>query len=266
MTTAATDDYDEELAEALEQIALPKDVYDFDEELAQAGRFTGRFGPLYDLPNGPYMARIWTGDGDAAWCLLAHWTNESGRNPAYSNSEYADHQKVCEACAYLEDACDIWEELEETPCGKCGGGPGNHDVLPAQSGIPEAVCHEPWERQEPLAAPAGDVGPDNQVGAAYNARWVAPLVDGTFAVITRTYYLVNAGGTIIAERDDEYLYCTDPADPGSTEIGSDGAVSQIEDYDPSTETPQSLAEESFHPEPGEWDDFAPNGAPAVKLR
>lgn len=84
-----------------------------------------------------------------------------------------------------------------------------------------------YTEQGEFSANGGDVGGDNQVTDAANRRFVAKLPEGNFAVID-----VYAFGTseemeegAYAQRDVTemtfYTVCTDPTDPGSTEVYSD---------------------------------------------
>jgi hypothetical protein len=84
-----------------------------------------------------------------------------------------------------------------------------------------------WQRCEPAVSLGGDCGGDVQVSDAFDARWQRQLPDGTTALITRSYYVVadQDGGPTVGgphvECQTEYLVCTDPADPGMTEVWAD---------------------------------------------
>ncbi len=113
-----------------------------------------------------------------------------------------------------------------------------------------------WVRQQPYADKAGPVGGDIQVGEAFNARWIRALPDGTFAVVTRTYYPAVDGGHRFLECDTEYAVCTDPADPGSTEQWSEGRPSPCEG-DPTDEGALNAALAASEPTDIEWNVHAP---------
>jgi hypothetical protein len=78
---------------------------------------------------------------------------------------------------------------------------------------------------EPLGPQvAGDTGGDYQVSEAYDRRWTAKLADGSHAVVDVAFYLDSMGdGDKLPKlvRQTEYIQCTDPADPGGTEMWSD---------------------------------------------
>lgn len=95
-----------------------------------------------------------------------------------------------------------------------------------------------WNRVGDGVLKAGDVGGDGQVGEAFEARWWHPLADGTFAVISRYYYVAERGGQLVLEGYTEYLVCASLDDPGSTERWSgqsaygvcDGEATDAEAY------------------------------------
>lgn len=102
-----------------------------------------------------------------------------------------------------------------------------------------------WARQEPLVFSGGDCGGDIQTGESFTARWVADLGDGTFGLVTRSFYTAHAqqdegdavglNGTYepYLECQTEYLICTDPSDPGGTaewsEYGYHDAGGEVSD-------------------------------------
>ncbi len=115
-----------------------------------------------------------------------------------------------------------------------------------------------FTRREPLVSPAGDQA-ENQVGDAFDARWAAPLSDGTWAVVTQAFYRVDFQGRRFVESQVEYLWCRDSADPGSSEINAN--TEYIDHTDDVSDDPRVLAEQVVHTTAEEWARFCPSGAP-----
>ena len=115
-----------------------------------------------------------------------------------------------------------------------------------------------WERRYPLVAAAGHVGGDQQAGEAYDARWVRQLDGGLWSVVTRFYYVAGTGdGTVMIEQT-EYLVCTDPGDPGSTEKASSDAYAIVTSQPPLDEAAvQDAAREAYGPSNAEWNNVMP---------
>ncbi len=125
-----------------------------------------------------------------------------------------------------------------------------------------------WQRVQPDVCNAGDVGGDVQVGEAYNVRWQRMLPDGNTAMITESTYralndLNNPDGPTHMERQTEYLVCSDPADPGSTELWSDARYATIHPSanDPVTD-PEAVARRAAEVPPNDhvWNTHAPGWA------
>ena len=79
-----------------------------------------------------------------------------------------------------------------------------------------------WQRSEPHVTAVLDFPYAGrwQIGDAYDTRWVRQLADGRWAVVTRTAFRqVNDDSEALTMRS-VYVVCTDPGDPGSTEIAS----------------------------------------------
>ncbi len=109
-----------------------------------------------------------------------------------------------------------------------------------------------WSRVQPAVCAAGDVGGDAQVGEAWSARWVRALSDGTFGVVDRAFYVAEVdGGFPYVERRTEYLICTDPTDPGSSERWSD-AVYDTVDGEASDDLAYWAARHAEGPSVSEW--------------
>jgi hypothetical protein len=70
--------------------------------------------------------------------------------------------------------------------------------------------------------PGGDVGGDAQLDESFSVRFHHRHRPG--ALVTFHYYAaldLDDLTTVYVERQTEYLVCTDPSDPGSTEVRSD---------------------------------------------
>lgn len=115
-----------------------------------------------------------------------------------------------------------------------------------------------WERREPLIAAAGDVGGDRQVSEAYDARWVRRLPVGCWLVASRAYYVAESDdGKAMVERT-EYVVCSDPGDPGSTEIASSETHATVTSAPPLDEAAvQDAAREAWAPTNAEWNNQMP---------
>jgi hypothetical protein len=123
-----------------------------------------------------------------------------------------------------------------------------------------------WQRQLPLVGAGGDCGGDVQVSDAWDARWCKPLTDGTTALVTRSFYIIDESmegvGPFRLERRTEYLICADPADPGGTEEWSD-YIDEIvaEDVDPCDRGGvAAAAADAAEPTDDEWYRHAPQRA------
>jgi hypothetical protein len=69
--------------------------------------------------------------------------------------------------------------------------------------------------------PGGDVGGDSQVSESFSVRFHHR--DRPGALVTYCYYAAadpDDSAAITVERDAEFMVCTDPADPGGTEVWS----------------------------------------------
>lgn len=263
-------EFDAAVRAAIDELRQPNP--DEEDRLTDAGVFVARFGPLGELFEEPGLSQLQFDahqEDHTAWNLIGHWSVE--RNDGGTIPEGFDaHQDDCHVCDYLEGVLGIVDIFQHEMCETCGLDLEFHDVAPDHNGDPVAHCRSVWERREPLAAPAGDAA-EYQIGDAFGARWTAPLTDGTFALVSRTYYLgqyeegqvhiqgVNPG-EVFVERQDEYLVCTDLDDPGGTEINAEYRYEIVESDDPADEDPEALALESFEPEPGEWEQHAPEWA------
>ena len=98
-----------------------------------------------------------------------------------------------------------------------------------------------WAADETGVQPGGDVGGDSQVGDSYSVRSLRS--DRPGAMIIRTAYPVAADGTpgvFFVQIQTEWMVCSDPRDPGGTEIWSD----VVRENDPETFGSAAEAEEA----------------------
>ncbi len=114
-----------------------------------------------------------------------------------------------------------------------------------------------WERRYPLITAAGHVGGDHQVSEAYDARWVRQLPDGRWSVVTRTFYIAASDGATVMLEQTEYVVCTDPGDPGSTEVVSGAAYALVPSRPLDEAGVQDAAREAAAPTADEWNNAMP---------
>jgi hypothetical protein len=255
--------------QAYADLAEPRD-YHFNTELISAGDFAAEYGILIDWFDGDELATIraaaWPSQHSAA-AMLAHWSVEGdglgedndGDDPG--RAVFLEHAKTCNVCAYLESVYNLAAELDgdANGCGRCGRGAGGHEFGPCfwqdepYWGQALNSCLEPWQRAEPAALECRDLY-SFQVGEGYSAIWYAPLTDGTYAVVARTWYVVEDGDDDqVLLREDSYLICTDPAKPWDSktvEVSFDEELD--DDYDPGMYDLPAMAERCGGPEGGEW--------------
>jgi hypothetical protein len=89
----------------------------------------------------------------------------------------------------------------------------------------------PWVRDQRGGGvlPGGDVGGDAQLAESFSVRFHHR--DRTGAMVTYRYYAaldLDDLATDSVERQTEYLVCTDPADPGGTEVWSDSRYKTVQ--------------------------------------
>lgn len=86
-----------------------------------------------------------------------------------------------------------------------------------------------WQQDGSGVVDGGDIGGDIQAGNSYSIRYVRQDLPGS--LITVTFYPVQYDGSEPGEwsiqRQTEWLVCEDPADPGGTEIWSDGDYQDV---------------------------------------
>lgn len=109
-----------------------------------------------------------------------------------------------------------------------------------------------WVRVEPAVAAAGHVGGDTQVGEAWSARWIRELPDGTWGVVDRIFYVACVDEPhMYLQCQSVYLICTNPGDPGSSEIWSDARY-DTEPGDPTDYNARLSAQHAAGPSNSEW--------------
>lgn len=115
-----------------------------------------------------------------------------------------------------------------------------------------------WQRAEPLVGPGGDCGGDIQAGDAYNARWLQPRADGGTAMVTRSYYVADNDEATYLECQTEYLVCSDPDDPGGTEVWADYRYRELQDgpAQPNDDDAWLAALGAVEPTTDEWSTLA----------
>lgn len=94
-----------------------------------------------------------------------------------------------------------------------------------------------WENDGDGVQLGGDVGGDIQAGDSFSIRYRRSDLPGS--MVTITAYPVgyeNCPDEFVVQTQTEYLVCTDPSDPGGTEVWSDVNYSDgYEVYDTSAE-------------------------------
>ncbi len=264
MSTNTAPEVDAEaLKAAIDALAHPDNPDDYDTNLVLAGVFVARFGALGDVYEEPHLSRLqFAGHGATGLSLLGHWSVERADPTDEPPPDFERHQAKCETCNYLEKALGIRTTFDYERCHECGMGVLAHTVTRDPIGNPFAACPV-WERREPPVMQSGDIGGDVQVSDSFDARWFIRLMDGTWALVTSTYYRAKADGRTYMERQDEYLVCGDLNDPGGTEIASEviyhDITAEADEHQEDTWTfadPAELAADAAEPNSGDWDDLA----------
>jgi hypothetical protein len=231
-----------------------------EEELLDAANFVFRHGALGDFLDEQSLTRLqfWVGPTGAAFTLIGHWS-VSRNDPVEGqlDDNFLAHCAQCKVCEFLEGADDLRLLFEFETCNACGGGVAAHAVATdPTSGSLYKVCVGQWQRAEPAVVDAGNVSFRTQVGSAYSATWWAPLADGSFAVVIRTYFVSHHEGRDNLERIDTYGLATDPA--GADRIERDNwNMVDLDSDNPQGEDLVQMATDSYAPEPGEWQEHGP---------
>ena len=150
--------------------------------------------------------------------------------------------------------------------------PAGDPEPPVSPGAPASPASAAWTPDGTGVMPAGDVGGDRQVTEAYSVRYVRPDRPGALVTVSCYGEDLNADGagppryTLTAEV--ETMRCTDPADPGGTELWSDytyrtGAEGRYASLAELERAARAAAEEHTPAGIG-WDGRAPWEEPAAE--
>jgi hypothetical protein len=130
--------------------------------------------------------------------VLRNEAGEWGRLSGKNACTLAEQLESCE-----QDALDTLDKMIP-----------NQAIKPA---LPDPDANG-WYKDD-VWATGGDGCGDDQIGQAYEARYHKALPDGTFAVLTGTFYITQFGeGTFGVTEQYETLCCSDLDDPGGTEL------------------------------------------------
>jgi len=255
-----------EVQAAVTELMTHRVSYDRVAEMLTAGNFVADYGCLGEWYSGADLAQVqlWTGDHRAAWQMISHWSIQRGDPDVEPPRMFDDHMQYCDTCKYLETCYGLHDSFEDLYCEECGLDLDKHEITPDPFGLAHAWCGQvAWTRREPLVHGNNWPGGDRQIEAGWDCQWWTKLSDGTFAVVTRYYYLCqetdDADGHPLddayVEEQTEYLVCTDWREPGSTELNSDARYDEV--CNPPTMDTRELALAAQAPETGEWPLFAP---------
>lgn len=264
--------------------ALVDNRGEYDDRMYAAADFVAAYGTLADVYDDQAdLAKMQQSaqEEESAWTLITHWSVQRGDGLRYEPATYMDHMlDECETCAWLQGVYNHLMDLRQEDCTTCGRGFDGHVIEPGNAWNVELVeigedtpafvpdwftalklCKEPWDRvREPLVEPPGKLG-DYQVSEVCTARWVAPLSDGNYGIVYRSYYRCRTeDGDLIIEREDWYVVCTDPDDPEGTKLMEDSRSEDTESEDPEEEDLVALVDQSFDPELGEFHSSLPDAA------
>lgn len=272
---------------ALAKAAVGQELNTFSEQV-NAGNFAFWFGALGDWYKEPTLSRIqFSATGGVALALLAHWSIERNDPADHRPGSYLeDHIPNCEACLYLERAYELRRlfmvgtteagtAVMGADCPRCHRGIEFHDVRPRREWSedgeelffwdePQPWCRVPWSRADALVFARDAFGP-YQASEAFRVSWVASLVDGLYAVVTRTYMVSVEDGKRALEREDAYYVCSDPDDPVGSAVQCETGIDELDAddlplYDDAKMRDEliKLADDSYAPEPGEFQTELPH--------
>jgi hypothetical protein len=257
-----------ELQAAITELMTHRTSYDARAELLTAGAFVADYGSLGDWYSGKDLAKLqlWTGSHDAAWHMITHWSIQRHDPDPEPPASFDEHEQHCTTCKYLETAYGLHLSFETEYCHECLLDLDKHEIAPDALGLAHAwCCAVKWTRREPWVHGNNWPGGDNQVEAGWDCAWWTQLSDGTFAVVTRYYYLAEKTDADSRRPDEEYVeeqteytVCTDWRDPGNTEINSTAEYVELDD--PATMDTRQLALDAQEPTSAEWVAYAPESA------
>jgi hypothetical protein len=272
----------------LAKAAVGAEELDVVGERVNAGNFALWFGALGDWYKEPTLSKIqFSASGGMALSLLAHWSVERNDPAEHRPASYLEeHVLTCEVCLYLEKVYELRRlftvgdnggggVVVGADCPGCHRGIEFHDARPRKAwgeegeelffwGEPQSWCRIPWSRVDAQVFARDAFGP-HQASEAFRVCWVASLVDGLYAVVTRTYMLAVEDGERTLEREDAYYVCSDPDDPERTAVQSESGTEELDaddlplhDHAKVRDELVSLADESFPPDPGEFQTEMPH--------
>lgn len=267
----------EEFTEAWNALRLHRPDRTVDSELLLAGTFVANFGTLADWFDDNLPVVQFSQAGTSAVAFLGHWSVERGDPEDEPVPNFYLHLSApagfsgpagCKICTYLEKALELHRAFDDEDCEHCGLGVGAHQIVPDGAvGEPFAACLSPWERRDPWTFTAADAGgPDQLSNVAYESRWSAKLTDNSYGVITRYFYVIDRDGEVFLEEQTEYMWCTDPAHPGDTEIDAEYTYNRVDTGDDVLDHQTDMEEYARDAEaPGldEWRERAPKHAPDI---
>ncbi len=120
-----------------------------------------------------------------------------------------------------------------------------------------------WVRHEPVTT-LGVQRSETATGDTWDTRWSRPFADGIHAVVTRSFFPMQFADENGPEGDpylyqiDDYIACTNPADPVETELWSDARHAGVIDGEPTAKAAHDAAMAAEVPTDTEWDRVAPD--------
>lgn len=162
-------------------------------------------------------------------------------NDPYVDRDHANHNRADDpdspACSFPYEYAVVGDDDDNAGV---PGAPGTwvlylqdmgSYVVPCDHRVPCVMpARSPFEIAPFEPVVDGEVGGDEQVGEAYSRRFARRRDDGNHAVVTASYYLADHDPQRAAEPQDgpyrvirwiDYTTCSDPDNPGHTEITSD---------------------------------------------
>jgi hypothetical protein len=257
MSNDVIEDRREAALEAFRALTERPDPTNTDEELLVAADFAFRHGSLGDHFDEPDLSRLQFAFGPAgsAFTLLGHWSVE--RNDPLDGGPadaFEEHTNRCSTCRFLENARTMGDSFQYELCEVCGLDIDQHTIAGDPIGNPSSFCLTPFEVEDGEPFENGVQNDQQYNDTAYGVRFRARIVgdEGLWAVVTRTYYVLDLERGMQLVRDDEYIACTDPNRPGDTEVGSSGRVVDLDSDDPAGEDLVKLCNEAVYPSEEEW--------------
>lgn len=269
---------------AIAALRAAEDADDYDYRLRLAGDWVVVHGTIYNHYTEPNLAAMQHCDaGNTAWSMVGHWSVQRGDGLEREPASFAAHKKSCATCAYLEGILALSSYLVHNRCETCGSddtydhvfGPRVDDDPKDPEGEivywedPQVWCEEPWTKLDSLVEEP-KVLSDEQVSEARTARWVAPLVDGNYALVFSSYYIsylpiaepglpvqLESGRWLV--RYDYFVVCRDPDNYKATRVMDAEVWANVDSEDPEGEDLAELVDEA-ELEHGEFHERLPAAA------